>query len=354
MFGGAFIDEGTYGCIFLPPLLCSGESKANVKQNSVSKISEYKDAVGDELRTLKRIRERIPLAPAYFSIPFSSDLCHLNKNQTTPPDELNKCKILREHPIDSPRLWSFKMNYAGEKDHEQGLFSSPDALWRYGKNLLEGLTLLMVNGFVHGDLHSGNILVYGNYLPRIIDFGFTQDAYSITAKQLYELFNPSSIRDPYLLGYTQYPPEQCIFKAVNDGASPLTTIDRFMDTKERQRLLNQISIIYGEKQETIRNELIEFINSSISLKRKDYKLFWKSNWNKYDSYGAGYILIRKLGRLYSAGKISEDPAHMQNIKRAIRGLCNLNPMKRLNPAEALAIWDSPQNQILVNYASGWF
>ena len=355
MFGGAFIDKGAYGCVFLPPLLCAGENPSKIDKSTVSKVSAVKPSVADELRTLKRIRDKIPMAPAYFSIPLSNELCHIDKKQPfNPPVELQKCDVLKQYTLDSPQLWSYRMAYAGERDNDQGLFSSPDAFWRYGKHLLEGLTLLMVNGVVHGDLHSGNVLVYGNYLPRIIDFGFAQDAYAITSAQLVDLFTVVSMREPYLLGYTQYPPEQCVFKAINAGVYANTIVDKFMKSNERQRLINQISIIYAEKPENLRNELLEFTNSSISLQRKDYKLFWKSNWNKYDAYGAGYILLRKLSRLYSAGKAGIDPQHMNNMKRAIRGLCRLNPMKRLNPAEALAIWDSPQNPVLVKYAVGWF
>ncbi len=355
MFGGAFIDSGTYGCIFLPPLLCAGEDPSKINKGAVSKVSTYKAETADELRTLKRIRDKIPVAPAYFSIPLSNDLCHIDKRQPfNPGQELGKCDMLKQFTLDSPQLWSYKMAYAGEKDNEQGLFSSPDAFWKYGKHLLEGLTLLMVNGLIHGDLHSGNVLVYGNYLPRIIDFGFAQDAYAITAGQLDDLFTVVSKREPYLLGYTQYPPEQCVFKAITSGVPANVIIDKFMKSNERLRLINQIAIIFGDRPEVLRNELLEFTNSSISLQRKDYKLFWKSNWNKYDAYGAGYILLRKLGRLYSAGKAGIDPQHMNNMRKAIRGLCQLNPMKRLNPAEALAIWDSPQNPILVKYAVGWF
>jgi serine/threonine protein kinase len=355
MYGGAFIDSGTYGCTFLPPLLCAGENPNKIKKTDVSKIGLRKAGLEYELRFLLRIRNNIPNAPAYFSMPVSDKLCHADKNQPfflNPPKELLKCDT-EGRTIDSQQLWSYRMTFAGNKDSDQGLFNSDDALWKYGKHLLEGLTLLTVEGIVHGDLHNGNVLVDNNYLPRIIDFGFAQDAYSISVEQLVDLFKPNQTKDPTLLGYSQYPPEETLFKAINNGESSMQVINKFFRTPQRQRLINTMIQVYGLTEQEIKQQLIDFTKNSISFRENNPRLFWKNNWHKYDSYSAGYILIRKLSRLMIAGRESRDIKHLKQMKEAIKGLCNLNPLKRLSTPEALAIWDSPQNPILQKYAKNW-
>ncbi len=354
MYGGRFIDKGTYGCTFIPPLLCAGENPNRINKNEVSKIGSDKQSLDEELQILLRIRNNIPNAPAYFSIPVVNDLCHADKYQPfNPQKELLLCDKTRSLTVDSPQLWSYRMNYAGDKDNDQGLFSSPDALWRYGKHLLEGLTLLTVEGLVHGDLHSGNVLVDNNYLPRIIDFGFTLDAYRINDRQLTSLFYPGRGSDPSLLGYSQYPPEESLFRAQNNRESPMQLINRFFKTQQRQRIINNLIEVYGIKEQTLKQQMIDFINQSASFKQNNMRLFWKNNWHKYDSYGAGYILLRKLTRLMVARRESQDLKHLAQMKRAIFGLCNLNPLQRLSAPQALAIWDSPQNPILQSITKEW-
>lgn len=354
MYGGRFIDSGTYGCTFIPPLLCAGENPNKVNKSGVSKIGLRKLDLEEELGILLRIRNNIPNAPAYFSIPVTDKLCHSAKYQPhNPPQELLKCDKLTERTIDSPQLWSFRMTYAGTKDNDQGLFNSDDALWKYGKHLLEALTLLTVEGLVHGDLHGANVLVDNNYLPRVIDFGFTQDAYNINEKQLKSLFNPKTGDDPNLLGFSQYPPEESLFRAINNKESSMQLINKFFRTPARQRLINALIQVYGVTQQTLKEQMIDFSKDSISFRENNYRLFWKNNWHKYDSYGAGFILLRKLNRIMIAGRETRDLKHIVQMKEAIKGLCNLNPLKRLSAPEALAIWDSPQNPILQKYAKNW-
>ena len=355
MYGGSFIDRGAYGCTFIPPLLCAGENPNKVNKSDVSKIGLVKPDLEEELGFLLRIRNNIPNAPAYFAIPISDKLCHAAKYQPyNPPQELMKCDKLMERVIDSPQLWSFRMTYAGTKDNDQGLFNSDDALWKYGKHLLEALTLLTVEGLVHGDLHNGNVLVDNNYLPRIIDFGFALDAYSITEKQLRHLFiNPKDGDDRFLLTYTQNPPEESMFKAVNNGESSIRIINNFFKSQQRQRLINILIQIYGFTEKQLKQQLIDFSKDSISFRENNSRLFWKNNWHKYDSYAAGFILIRKLNRIMMGGREYRDINHINQMKEAIKGLCNLNPLKRLSAPQALAIWDSPQNPILQKYAKNW-
>ncbi len=356
MLGGRFIDSGQYGCTFIPPLLCQGENPDRISRTDVSKIGlDWRGDLSEELRILLRIRNNIPNAPAYFSVPTTDKLCHASKTQPfNPPFELLRCTHTRSYTVDSPNLWTFRMKFAGSKDNNQGLFSSPDAFWRFGKHLLEGLTLLMVEGLVHGDLHSNNILVDNNYIPRIIDFGFTLDAYNISQRQLNSLSEAEDKKDdPYLLNFTQYPPEQSLFRAADAGVDPSTLIDRFFRTPRRTRTLTPIMEIYGKTEASLKKEMLEFTQQSISFRQRDFKLFWKNNWHKYDSYAAGHILLQKLYHLMKSGLEGRDTKHIEQIKKTILGLCNLNPLKRLSPAEALAIWDSPQNEILVKYAQKW-
>ncbi len=354
MYGGRFIDKGTYGCTFIPPLLCAGENPNRITKSDVSKIGSDRQILDEELQILLRIRNKIPNAPAYFSIPVVNELCHADIYQPfNPQKELLLCDKTRERRVDSPQLWSYRMNYAGDKDNDQGLFTNNQGLWRYGKHLLEGLTLLTVEGLIHGDLHSGNVLVDNNYLPRIIDFGFTLDAYTINDRQLTSLFKPGRGSDPSLLGYSQYPPEESLFRSLNNGESPLQLITRFFKTPQRQRLINSLIEIYGMREQDLKQQLIDFINQSASFKQNNMRLFWKNNWHKYDAYGAGYILLRKQSRLMMARRESQDLKHLAQMKTAILGLCNLNPLERLSLPQALAIWDSPQNPILQRYAKEW-
>jgi serine/threonine protein kinase len=354
MYGGRFIDSGSYGCTFIPPLLCAGENPNKINKSQVSKIGSDKQNLDEELQILLRIRNNIPNAPAYFSIPVVNGLCHADKYQPfNPQKELFLCDKTSQRTIDSPQLWSYRMNYAGDKDNDQGLFSSPDALWRYGKHLLEGVTLLTVEGLIHGDLHNGNVLVDNNYLPRIIDFGFTLDAYTINDKQLGFLFKPGRGSDPSLLGYSQYPPEESLFKSQNNRESPMQLINKFFKTPQRLRLINTVMELYGVREAELKQQMTDFINQSLSFKQNNMRFFWKNNWHKYDSYGAGYILLRKLHRVMMAGREGQDLKHLKQMKEAIFGMCNLNPLKRLSAPQALAIWDSPQNPILQKYAKAW-
>ena len=71
--GGKLLGLGAYGCAFMPPLLCKGESRS-VGARVVGKLGREKDLQKDFLK-LKYISENVPMASKYFTVTRDKRLC---------------------------------------------------------------------------------------------------------------------------------------------------------------------------------------------------------------------------------------------------------------------------------------
>lgn len=356
--GGKLLGYGVSGCAFMPPLLCKGETRTRNK-NLVTKIGVKSDLM-DDFSKLKYISDNVPLAETYFVVTKDKKLCEPSTKQVEPQTSINKCfaeaDALSSYSLGSLRL--LRMNYGGVPLHSPGAIGPRTDVWTFGKHLLEGLTLLMINGIVHADLHSNNVVVK-NGLPRIIDFGnsfFMRTSRDIKKGQLESYFHRPVYTLENATRYTQEPPEGPLFNGFFEGIPTNKIMEGIF--KYRNRFITNMHAVLGVTKGDIAKQVTDYRSKTKYFERDPNIVeWWKLHWHTYDAWGAGYLLLSMIADLSIEGvDFERSPMYrgkFNKMKEALRGLLNFNCIKRLDAAGALAVWDSPNNFILKRYAADW-
>lgn len=165
--GGALLGQGVHGCTFEPAPRCAGGRvfKTIGGLPAVGKITT--DPIEDELEIGKEIMS-LPLASQYFALPSAG--C---KPQTPLVDpEAKGCRVVTEAGEGS-KFSMLLMPAAGQQLLKYGmnLVQLAANYKRIFIHLLEGAVLYQRAGYVHNDIHMGNILVDDLGVARYIDFG---------------------------------------------------------------------------------------------------------------------------------------------------------------------------------------
>lgn len=351
--GGRLIGEGVYGCAFMPPLLCKGDSKpiTDEKNKIVSKIATS-DEIEQEIQIAKVLRT-IPLSRNYFIYSLDEKSCQpAAENKQVDSKGFKRRDIYecgkRESQGSLTYFRMYRMPYGGVLiANNRARFN----YWRLGKHLLEGLSLLLVSGIVHLDLHSKNIVIDEFRVPRIFDWGFANQGPFASSENLRDI-----LVQKFSTRYTQQPPELQLFIKANIGGS----IDEAMTQifVGRRDTISKIQELLGVDRAIIYQQLEEFRNKTLYLeKTPNFAAWWRTHWPTYDSWSLGYILLKLAYDLNKGDNpIFSKPEYadkVDKIKTALRGMCNFNCFDRLNAVQALAIWDSPQNPIIVRYGQKW-
>lgn len=345
-FGGSLLGQGAYGCVFRPPLLCENQVQMKNKEKLLtSKIAEPND-IDKEVEVSAALRT-IPLSRNYFIYSVDKDSCIPSfKNKRQEPD-FDYCKMVKGHSLRSLRM--YRMPFGGSQtlgSMKTGDFAAFD-FWTFGKHLLEGVTLLLINGIVHLDLHAGNVLIDDNNIPRIIDWGKAQRPFS--EKQVLLAHIQRRRYDPR---YVQEPPEIPLFVAKYLGLPTDATIETLFTNKSRKRVVMLMELLLGAKKETMRAQVEAYRAASLFYdKNTDFVRWWKAHWATMDSWAIGVLLMNKLVMFLAAGGSLGNKE--TQVYKALRGLLNFNCFKRFNAAQALDAWDGAQNTILTRYASKW-
>ncbi len=358
--GGKLLGMGVDGCVFMPPLLCKGDTKPQ-KGRLTGKLglSEY---IRPEYKIMKYITETIPHADEYFKI------LKGNNNPCVPApleDQVEKAKDLSEcfnesetvSLYDIGRLRHLTMTYGGEPLKAPGSITSKTDYWEFGRHLLEGATLLIAFGVVHGDLHSNNILVK-NGMPIIFDFSnsyLVRNSKDIKERDLENLFHRKIASLDDISSRNQHPPEVVLF----NGFFNKYTIKEDLESlfKERRPIINLMELYLGISRQDLIDQIEEYRRSTKYFERDpDIVQWWKHHWHTYDAYSVGYILLKLMLNMERVGidlEVKYGAAKVKRMKNALRGLLNFNCVKRLNAAQALAIWDGDNNKIIKKYATKW-
>lgn len=167
------IGQGSYGCVFKPPLKCKTRSKHKPNRNTVSKLMTRKNA-RHELSEFNIINSIDPDQKYHIGKPYICDA-----DTTTPKFKRNisKCKSVKEK---SNNLTLLMLDFGGLdliNFCEHLPVNHPNLVYKFWVSvyqLFRGLDLFAVNGINHLDLKPSNILYdIDQNKFNFIDFGLT-------------------------------------------------------------------------------------------------------------------------------------------------------------------------------------
>ncbi len=328
------LSEGAYGCIYIPPLMCKERSTRtkmatlSAKQPMLSKLQK-EEHTEEELESVKEIR-KLPLASHYFLLP-EPEQCHPNVREE--PLIKQSCDVTKGEPFRD--LTMIQIPYGGKSLRAVELDMKTFSFRAFMIHLLEAATLLSKNGWAHADLHDGNVLVgQVTTSPRIIDFGklirFSES-------------DPEEIRKRFLVfepGYEHIPPECLWFSGLHRTSyTAAQLLERVPNMKDS---LNQLINFAGYTREQQATDLMEFMKRYLTeskQKATDLPTFWHAIGPKFDSWSIGVLFIYMLRNFLHVPAFvnGEYGTAKRVLLYVIRGLCHLNPYKRLLPEEALRV-----------------
>lgn len=346
--GGKIIGQGLYGCIFDPPLICRGEKKprGGWRKGKLGKLTEVDD-IGNEIMAAELFRGR-PEAKKYFILPELDTLCQQGPDgqaavvvaeQTE--KNFKQCNALQKDGIGN--MLHYQMDYGGktlqDKLEDIQVAAKDFPYFKFMGELLEIGAYLALNGLIHNDLHSANILVNKDYRPRLIDFGRAYYSRSITEE------TQDQLRAEYMPSLGQIAPE-CTTQDGLESDVPLATI--IQDLINQKPGLLYAERLFGQSRQRQMVEYQAFRNTSKTLKAGDYVSFLQLYWPMVDAWAIGHALASTLYKLSLSNQFMKSAEWKQKssaVKAVITGLLKASPRVRLDCVEALALYD-PTNELL--------
>ena len=316
--GGALLGQGAFACTFDPAPPCAGGRvfKEIAGQKAVGKFTA--EDIDSELAIGKAIMA-LPLASQYFALPSAS--CKAGDPSQDP--DAKGCRILTK--ADKGTKFSLLLMPAAGKQllrwatDLQLLSANFERIFRH---LLEGMVIYQQAGFIHNDIHMGNVLVDERGVARYIDFGL---GFRLNDIQTWDDTNMGRRFRPK---YGWQSPELHARRMQWNG---IWLADGLKQLQELNR-----EYVRMEEYFPGRTRALEALKSFGAAAPKDDGEFVRKYAKKFDSWRIGLCmfmlwedLMHKLVPLQSTSM----------IRRAISGLTEFDPRSRLTAGEALRLLD---------------
>ncbi len=361
MKGGKLIGQGAYGCVFDPPLVCRGDKapKKGYRKGKLGKLTAPDD-IASELLAAEKFSKK-PESTKYFILPEIDTLCQ--EGQRGEPSinigsqherDIDRCSFIADTEISE--LLHYQMDYGGktlqEKLENIEVAAKEFPYFRFIRDMLEIGAYLVLNGMIHNDLHSANIMMNKDYHPRLIDFGRAYAANAITEKTLEQLSAAYESKPNEGPALGQISPECSIQDGLAEGRDFATMIQDLIRVKPG---FFYVESLFGQSREEQMAEFQKFWATSKAVQKKDYLTFWRLYWPVVDAWSIGQVLAGTLYRLtQSNGFMKSNSRQLKSkfnlIETIIMGLLRASPRARMDCVEALALYD-PMNA-LVSSPSG--
>lgn len=183
MEGGRLVGQGSYGCVFTPPLLCKSYKRHSF--NRVGKVTDADDAL-HEIQIANLLR-KAPLVNHYILLP-DPESCQPAPLAKQKDRDIKDCEaVMRDNSYKVP--WSESrqlfLPFGGRKPLgnmilASNIHPSSFSFLDFMTHILEAGSLLLVNGVCHYDLHPNNFLQDPYGVVRILDLGQAFDVRTIT------------------------------------------------------------------------------------------------------------------------------------------------------------------------------
>lgn len=334
--GGRLLGQGVYGCTFEPAPRCAGGQVFSRIQGlpAVGKVTV--EDVGDELSVGRAIMA-LPLAKQYFALPTES--CKPRDPVTNV--NVRKCELLTEEEDDSkPRTLSMLIMPQAGQQLLKWSADLPRLASHYRRlfiHLLEGMVIYQRAGYVHNDIHMGNVLVDDAGVARYIDFGL---AFKLSDVRRWEDANLGTRFKPK---YVWQAPEVHLWRMLLNG---VRVRDGVRQLKDINAEFEQLEHRFPTRT-PLETALENFANSSDSVGRRDGGAFVQAYGKRFDSWRIGLLMWMLWTDLlaWSEFRRTELWTQQETIRRVLNGLTQFDPRARMTAEQALEVLD-PRNRML--------
>lgn len=339
LVGGELLDQGMYGCIFRPSLVCKdGTKQSQVAQGNnpnLTKLTLTEDAE-NEYDVSTKIH-KIPLWKNYFSV--AESICEPALKQSE--KELADCDVLERHTWSDFRMLS--MTYAGVPLNTYRFDLKRFDFMGFVTHFIEAGALLTLFGIVHRDLHPGNILVESD-VPRIIDFNL---AVFVNAS-----VRESDLSHSHKLSLLQEPPDSTIVNGVSQGLDGNRIIESIVLKKSA---IKKIQTVLHVTQQELLDSLKRFYRQSKSMRNGDIVAWFQNYWQTIDSWAIGVNIVDLILKLSMWPEFTPIlNRHKAVLYPLLKRMCSVVPTERVDCVQALQYLNTnPNHFILQKYGKAW-
>ena len=335
--GGKLFDEGMYGCIFTPALKCKDAKKQYDESNiSLSKLI-IKEYANKEWSIMTKIK-KIPLWKNYFIV--SEPPCVPAAAQKD--RDIAKCNPLADsnHKLSDFRILT--MPYGGTPLTSYRINLANFDFMGFVIHFIEAGALLNLFGIVHRDIHSGNILVDNDQVPRIIDYNL-----SILVESAVTL---SDLKHKYEPNLAQEPPDSTLVNAVQQGYNHEKVIASIISKKSiLKKVRTMLGVTAAEQQESLESWYLK----SKAAKTGDEVAWFNNYWRTIDSWAIAVNIVDLIS------KLSLWPEFLTTLNKVrgklfpvLRRMCEVSGRRRIDCVQALSII-APNSFIIRKYSKEW-
>ncbi len=331
--GGRILGAGVHGCTFEPAPRCVGGDVFRTVDGkpAVGKITD--DDPHEELEIGRDIMA-LPLARQYFALP--SVGCRPADRYEDP--DSRRCGVITEAGL-TTRLSMLIMPEAGKQLSKWVGTNMPRLAANYARifvHLLEGMLIYQKAGYVHNDIHMGNILVDDDSVARYIDFGLAFRPADVTVwsdTNMSRRFNPKHVlQAPEVHAWRMY-------------LSGVRLVDGIRQLRAVHTDYERMATQYPARK-TMERAFAELIQTAY-VEKEDVAGFMRRYGFGIDHWRIGLVFWWMWNELleWSGFRATRLWEQRDKIRQVLSGLTDFDYATRMTAKQALTILD-PSNRML--------
>lgn len=300
----SFIGQGTYGCVFYPPISCVNDNLDKNGKQEVGKVFYDKPAFQQEKHFHELIQKMDPTFS--FTVPFHGT-CQINTSKIA-YDQRKQCRYLF-HPHRYPQII---LGYGGndlfevmvKKKGNEKFFKK---LLKSTLPIIHGLQVMQDHGYIHQDIKVENVLWDGKNM-KLIDFSLMTPLHLVYSED-----NESILA----ADYPYFPPEYKLY------VKRYKTFDSFWKDYR-----------YSLDFRTVSGAYEDFMQFFVPSYKDDLSVFYRNSRKNYMEYARKmdvFSLGMVLAVLYHwCSMHTKMSPFTTKTKHVIASMLQVNPEKRIS------------------------